>query len=87
MRWAPVATWRIAPAVLPVFDDSWKAECRTCSHLRALTRSERARSYYTIMHCAALGEPHRNNPLSCIDARAEGGACGPDADLHRPAAA
>ena len=79
MRFAPVAVM-IPPAVLPVFDPSWKAECKSCAHVwdggqsgircRAVPMSWNAKH-----HAGKMG-------MFCIDAREDGAVCGPDAALR-----
>jgi hypothetical protein len=83
MKWAPIADLRFKPFVLPVFDDSWKAQCRTCAHVGVFSRSENTKREHTLMHCGATGPRHPNHPLHCIDARDEAGPCGPSARLYR----
>lgn len=77
---APVAAHRFAPAVLPVFDDSWKTKCQSCAHYRYGRRKQLGAS----MICAARGATiyrRQGAEASCGEARSTRGLCGPDAKL------
>ena len=66
-------TYRLNPAALPVFDPSWQTQCRACRHLTKTgpqMRCTRAR---------VINAAKRAGYENCIDARAEGGVCGPTA--------
>jgi hypothetical protein len=89
MKTAPVARL-FAPAVLPVFDDSWKDKCATCVHLNRGPSSSEWRCRKTTMEDVrpkkptGLGWQHLKGPAIgayCIDAREERKPCGPDARL------
>lgn len=78
MRTAPVAVIQFAPAVLPVFDPSWKAKCRTCSGFSDVA---------TGMRCTTVvpeaQDWSRKWLVYCIEARE--GECGPEAKLWEKA--
>jgi hypothetical protein len=89
MKTAPVARL-FAPAVLPVFDDSWKDKCATCVHLHCAPPSPEWRCQKVKMEDVrpkkptGLGWKHLKGPAIgayCIDAREEGKPCGPEARL------
>ena len=89
MKTAPVARL-FAPAVLPVFDDSWKNKCATCVHLHIGPSRVEMRCRVVTMEDvrpAAFPGPrwkHLKGPAIgayCIDAREEGKPCGPEARL------
>jgi len=89
MKTAPVARL-FAPAVLPVFDDSWKNKCYTCTHLHHEPPLPGWRCRKTPMEDVrpekptGLGWQHLKGPAIgayCIDAREEGKPCGPEARL------
>lgn len=75
---APVATIIAPPAALPVFDDTWKARCKSCRHYRPGTITRTGAT----MRCVKADHKRSAGGLtSCGDARSEGGQCGPDARL------
>jgi hypothetical protein len=78
---APVAVMVAKPFELPVFDDSWKAKCRTCVGLELVPNPGGS----TAMHCSRAVQHNYNNGLPCIAAREEGSNCGPKAALWRKA--
>jgi hypothetical protein len=73
LKHAPVAAIVFTPAVLPVFDDSWKTKCRTCVWFRPQSSGA--------LHCASTEIPGYSNGVPCIAAREEGNECGPNARL------
>lgn len=84
MRTAPVAIIAFRPAVLPVFDPRWKDKCLSCAN-----RVDRATAKRQLaIQCskgAAINGGRKERRQDCIDVRADGGACGPDAVLWRAA--
>jgi hypothetical protein len=80
MKWRPAVQVVMEPARLPVFDDSWKPKCRTCTHFDERTHFDSTgRKDSTSMCCTVTGWVTPTKPLNCITAREEGGVCGPDA--------
>ncbi len=79
MKLAPVATISIGPAVLPVFDDGWKARCMACANYR--TGGDKPTT--AKMLCTEAQSRGGRGLASCGDARGTHGACGPTAMLWR----
>lgn len=82
MRTAPVAIIAFRPAVLPVFDPSWKTKCLSCANRVQRAPAKR----HLTMQCSQgtkISGADKTRPQDCIDMRA--GACGPDAVLWRAA--
>ena len=73
MKTAPAGEIVAKPAMLPVFDDAWKAKCRSCKHL--LARPNNA------MRCALVRTGNNSKWIYCIDHREPGAACAPGAAL------
>lgn len=84
MKRAPVAVIVAAPASLPVFDDSWKAKCRTCASYRE-NREIPTQATMLCDHIDCVPRFGRASKVSCGDARQAGAACGPGAKLWEPA--
>lgn len=59
---------------LPIFDEKWKAKCKTCRHLDS-SHPDGAE----VMRCSVVRKPSKKTPMYCIDARDPGGECGPSA--------
>ena len=88
VKWEPVATMVATPAILPVFDDSWKIQCKSCKHLVLETQKDGNE----VLRCAevltktgmekAMWEKRGIDRMYCIDARDSG--CGPNATLWEP---
>ena len=85
VKWEPVATMVATPAILPVFDDSWKAKCISCKHVVFETQKDGNQ----MLRCAqvlaktgmerAMWERRGIDRMYCIDARE--GECGQEAAL------
>lgn len=80
MTLAPCAVIVAPPALLPVFDDAWKARCRSCRHHydRDPMVPMACRHPYSVRRRGAVPMLY-----GCGDARFTeyGGKCGPDALL------
>lgn len=77
MKTAPVVPYFIGPAILPVFDDSWKEGCKSCLHCRLSTGLEGG----TEWRCS-IGARRNAWMALCIDARSDNAECGPGAAMR-----
>lgn len=81
-KFAPVSVHRFAHALLPVFDDGWKAACRSCEHFAEGQIHAGIGASMLCMLAGSVRALRPGNTASCGDARSVRGLCGPDAKLR-----